>query len=623
MGLSQALSTAVSGLRVAQTGMTLVAANVANAETPGYIRKTVDQVASATGGTGLSVRASAINRALDLYVQRQLRTETSGGAYADLRAQFYQRLQQMYGDPGSETSLETVFNKFSTALQGLATSPDSASARRDVLSSAQVLAQQLNNMTGDIQGLRSDAELGLADAVAQANNAMQQIARINQQLGTANPGEGTTAALLDQRDNYVQQLSQLMDVRVVENDHQRITVFTNSGIQLVGTEASQLAFDARGTMTPDSAWSADPDERNVGTIKLLSPTGGDIDLVANKAIRSGQIAALLEMRDQVLVEAQAQMDTLAAGLSQALSDRTVSGTAVTSGAQAGFDIDIGALSAGNTIRVTYTDKATNTQRNVTFVRVDDPSALPLSNTATSNPNDKVIGIDFTGGLSSVVAQIATALGPAGVQASNPSGTTLRLLDDGGSNRVQLDAVSLTETETSLTGGGSELPFFTDAGSPYTGKITGVGEERVGFAGRITVNSSLLADPSRLVVFQTSPLTAAGDGTRPTFLYNQLNSAIFEFAPQSGVGTVESPYSGSLPSFLRQMMSQQGEAATNAENLQQGQDVVVQSLQQRFNDSASVNIDQEMAHLLTLQNAYAANARVLSAVREMLDALLKV
>ena len=94
-------------------------------------------------------------------------------------------------------------------------------------------------------------------------------------------------------------------------------------------------------------------------------------------------------------------------------------------------------------------------------------------------------------------------------------------------------------------------------------------------------------------------------------------------PPYSVGTVEAPYSGSLPSFLRQMMSQQGEAATNAENLQQGQDVVVQSLQQRFNDSASVNIDQEMAHLLTLQNAYAANARVLSAVREMLDALLQV
>jgi flagellar hook-associated protein 1 FlgK len=623
MGLSQALSTAVSGLRVTQAGMQLIASNVANAETPGYVRKTMDQVATATGGTGLGVRTSAINRVLDLYVQRQLRTETSGGAYADLRADFYERLQQIYGDPGSETTLETIFNKFSTALQGLATSPDSSTARRDVLSAAQVLAQQLNNTTSDIQGLRTDAEQGLADAVKQANNAMQQIARINQQLGTANPGEGTTAALLDERDNYVQQLSQLMDIRTVENDHQQIAVSTNSGIQLVGTEASQLTFDAQGTITPNSAWSSDPDLRNVGTIKLISPTGGDIDLIANKAIRSGQIAALIEMRDQVLVEAQGQMDALAAALSQALSDRTVDGTAVTSGAQAGFDIDIGALSAGNSIEVSYTDNATNTQRTVTLVRVDDPSALPLANTATSKPNDRVVGIDFTGGMSSVVAQIANALGAAGIQASNPSGTTLRLLDDGASNKVNLDAVSLTETETSLTGGGAELPFFTDAQSAYTGAITGVGFERVGFAGRITVNTSLVADPSRLVVFQTSPPTAAGDGTRPNFLYDRINSAIVQFAPQSGIGTVEAPYSGSLPSFVRQIMSQQGEAAANAQNLQQGQAVVVQSLQQRFNDSASVNIDQEMAHLLTLQNAYAANARVLTAVREMLDALLQV
>jgi flagellar hook-associated protein 1 FlgK len=222
-----------------------------------------------------------------------------------------------------------------------------------------------------------------------------------------------------------------------------------------------------------------------------------------------------------------------------------------------------------------------------------------------------------------MAQIAAALGSAGLQVSNPAGTTLRVLDDGASNKVDINALSLTETETSLTGGGAELPFFTDAGLAYTGAITGIGSERVGFAGRISVNTGLLTDPSRLVVYQTSPLTAAGDATRPSFLYDRINSAVFQFAPQSGIGTADAPYSGSLPSFLRQMMSQQGEAAANAQNLQQGQDVVVQSLQQRFNDSASVNIDQEMAHLLTLQNAYAANARVLSAVREMLDALLKV
>ena len=56
---------------------------------------------------------------------------------------------------------------------------------------------------------------------------------------------------------------------------------------------------------------------------------------------------------------------------------------------------------------------------------------------------------------------------------------------------------------------------------------------------------------------------------------------------------------------------------------QGQDVVFNSLQQRFNESAGVNIDEEMANLLGLQNAYAANARVLSAVKDMLEALIHI
>ena len=75
--------------------------------------------------------------------------------------------------------------------------------------------------------------------------------------------------------------------------------------------------------------------------------------------------------------------------------------------------------------------------------------------------------------------------------------------------------------------------------------------------------------------------------------------------------------------MRQVISQQGAAAEAASNLKQGQDVVFNALQQRFNDSASVNIDQEMANLLSLQNAYAANARVLTTVKEMLDELLRL
>ena len=72
-----------------------------------------------------------------------------------------------------------------------------------------------------------------------------------------------------------------------------------------------------------------------------------------------------------------------------------------------------------------------------------------------------------------------------------------------------------------------------------------------------------------------------------------------------------PFSGSLSSYMQQMISQQGEAAANADSLNQGQQVVVNSLQQRFTNESGVSIDEEMANLLQLQTAYAANARVLS------------
>ncbi len=619
MGLGQALATSTAGLRVTQAALALTASNVANADTPGYVRKTLTQATSAAGSNGIGVRVAAINRELDQYLQRQLRVETSGASYADLRAQFYSRLQQVYGAPGSDTSLDTTYNNFTSALQSLATSPDSSAARSAVLSAAQVLTQQLNSMSGDIQGLRGDAELGIADSVAQANNAMTQIAAINRQLATSTSQDATVASLLDQRDSYIDQLSQLMDIRVVATDHNQVNVFTNSGMQLVGMEASQLSFNPQGTMTPQAQWSADPSKSTVGSLMLVSPSGGAYDLIANNAVRSGQIAAYIEMRDHVLVEAQSQIDGIAAGLAQALSDYSVNGNAVGTGSQNGFDIDVGGLLAGNAVHLTYTDTITGQQHRVSIVRVDDPSALPLSNDATVDPNNEVIGVNFSGGLASVAAQLNAKFNGK-VQFSNLGGTTLRILDNGAGGST-IDAVSATKTQTGLTSGDAAMPFFTDASGYYSGAITSIGSQSIGLAGRITVNASLLADPSKLVVYQSGGYAA--DPTRPNFLYDQLTSQSLTFSPDSGIGSVGSPYAGNLPSFLRQVISMQGEAAQNASALAAGQDTVVNALKARVADGSAVNIDQEMANLLQLQTAYGANARILSAVKDMLDTLMKM
>ena len=429
-------------------------------------------------GEGGSVRVAAINRELDQYLQRQLRVENAGGAYADLRANFYQRLQGIYGAPGSDSALETAYSNFTSAVQSLVTSPDSTAARSVVLSSAQVLTQTLNGITTDIQALRSDAEGGLSDAVATANNAMAKITQLNGQLAGANATDASGAALMDQRDYYIDQLSQLMDIRVVQGEHNQISVFTNSGVELVGTDAARLSFNQQGTVSALTQWDRDPSRSNLGTLLLVSPNGSTVDLIANKAIRSGEIAAYLDMRDNVLVQAQSQLDSLAATMAQALSDDTVEGTAVSSGAQKGFTLDTAGWQAGNRLKLTYTDRQTGTQHRISIVRVDDPSALPLDNSATADPNDEVVGVDFSGGLASVVTQLNARFGGR-LQFTNPSGTTLQVLDDGLPNLADVNAFSMTRTATALANGRNAVPLFTDGTDPFTGAVTLVGAQRSG------------------------------------------------------------------------------------------------------------------------------------------------
>jgi flagellar hook-associated protein 1 FlgK len=619
MSLTQALNTSTSGLRTVQAGLALIASNVANAETPGYVRKTLVQSTTSAGGAGVSVRVAAVNRELDIYLQRQLRTEAAGGSYAELRAEFYARLQSIYGEPGADATLEVAFNDFTSAMQALGTSPESAAARSAVISSAQVLTQQLNSMSNDIQALRSDAELGISDAVARANNAMDRIAEINRQLALNTTSDAASATLLDQRDMYIDELSQLMDVRVIQTDHNQVNVFTNSGIQLVGTEASRLAFDAQGTMMPASQWTNDPATRAVGTISLVTPTGNRVDLLASNAIRSGEIAAYIEMRDYILPEAQAQLDAIAAAMASSLSDATVAGNAVTTGAYEGFDVDTAALLPGNKINLTWTDTVTGQQHRVTIIRVDDPAALPLSNDATAEAGDTVIGVDFSNGLAAVASELNGRFN--GRVNFSVSGTTLRIVDDGNANNSIINAASATVTRTGFGSGDAQLPFFTDATSVYTGAITSSGPQSVGLAGRLVVNAQLVADPSKLVIYQTG--ISAGDSTRPNFILSQLMDASITFSAKTGIGSEASPFSGSLASFMRQVIGVQGEAAENAANLAAGQEVVVNALKARVADASAVNVDVEMANLLTLQSAYGANARVLSVVKDMMERLMNI
>ncbi|MDE2379608.1 flagellar hook-associated protein FlgK [Bradyrhizobium sp.] len=623
MGLSSALASAMSGLRANQAAMSIVSSNVANSQTPGYVSQTPNQIEVTTGSFGSTAMTTGVSRELDSYVLGQLRTETGGGGYADQMANILKQLQNVYGNPGGSGTLEAALNDFTSSLQALSTSAGAQSAQTVAVAAAQSLAQQLNVTTKGIQSLRSNVEQDLGTSAQQANAAMQRIADVNTKLQGLNPTDPSAATLMDQRDQAINTLSKYVDVRVVTDGSNQANVFTGTGIQLVGGGlASQFSFASAGALTATSLYNADPAKSGVGAFNIKLPNGSSVDVVASTVVSSGQIAADLKLRDQTLVQAQSQVDQLAATMASALSDKTSGGAAV-AGPPAGFDVDLAGAAAGNTVNITYTDTTTNTQRKITLINVTDPTALPLQNATNANPVQ--IGVDFSKGMGAIASALNTALSGthlsfAGAPAP-ATATTLRVTDDG-TGLAKVNATSATRTISSLTSGNPQLPLFTDGGALYTGAITGSGLQMTGLAGRIAVNQSVVNDPTRLSVYNTSPVTPAGDTARSDFLYSQLTTAVFSYSPQTGLGSASQPFSGNVSSYLQQFLSIQSNAATQATNLQQGQSVVVSTLQAKFNSTSSVNLDTEMSSLIQLQNAYAANAHVMSVVQSMMTTLLQ-
>lgn len=624
MGLSSALASAMSGLRANQAALSIVSSNVANSQTPGYVVQTPNQIEISTGDFGSTAMTTGVSRELDTYVQNQLRTETGGSGYADQMANILKQLQSVYGTPGNDGTLETALNNFTSSLQALSTSAGSSSAQTVVLGAAQALAQQLNTTTKGIQSLRSNVEQDLSNSSQAANAAMKQIADINTKLQGLSSNDPSAATLMDQRDQAINTLSKYVDVRVTTDGSNQTNIYTTTGVQLVGAGlASQFQFSSAGTLSATSQYNIDPAKSGVGAFNIVLPNGSKVDCVANNVVSSGQIAADLKLRDQTLVQAQNQIDQLAASMSSALSDKTTAGSMV-SGPPAGFDLDLGGSQPGNTVNISYTDTATNTQRQITLVNVTDPAALPLQNATNANPMQ--IGVNFSGGMSAIAAALNSALPNAHLTFSAApapaTATTLRVTDDN-TGFGKLNSASTTKTISSLTSGNPQMPLFTDGGQAlYTGAITASGSQMTGLAGRIAVNTQLVTDPTRLSVYNTSPVTPAGDTTRSDYLYSQLTTAVYSYSPQTGLGSASQPFTGSISNYLQQFLSVQSNAATQADQLQQGQSVVVSTLQAKFNSTSSVNLDTEMSNLIQLQNAYAANAHVMSVVQSMMNTLIQ-
>jgi flagellar hook-associated protein 1 len=605
MGLSMALSNALSGMRVGQNGLDVLSRNVANAGKPGYHRQSLS-VIDTLGANSSYVRNGALTRAFDQSLQQHYTRAVSDSGFTAVRSGYLDRLQGAFGMPGSAGSLDAAFSSFRTSLDALATSPDSYSTRAGAVARAQEIALTLNKLSAQVQTLRLEAEGRIAANVSGLNQALTSLERLNLSLADSSIDLNSRASLLDQRDRLVADVAQVLDVRVDYRSDGTVALMTRSGVGLLDVRASVLEFNGVGTLSATSRFSSDPGSSGVGSLLLHTSAGMTIDLVQQNALRSGELAALIDLRDKTLVEAQDQLDEIAAGLALSMSTVDTPGTAIANG----YALDLGAITArGNGFTIDYTT-ADGAVRSLRLVN----SATPADYVGADGK--RVVGVDFTS-MSAVMSAVSAALGP-GFPVSN-TGTTIQIAGNGSTT-----AVNGLVARTTVAGNRDAdlgLSLFVDNGNTdYTGYLEGIGQKR-GFAARIGVSAAVLDDNALMVQFKTGGSLGASD--RADYLAARLGNMQFAASSRSSSGGASFRLSGTVSDLINQTINYQGSIAAAAAGEDQTQALTLETVNQRLDAEYGVDIDEEMARLMELQNAFAANARVVSVVQELLDALMRI
>lgn len=608
MGLTSSLSNATSGLRVNQDALDILSRNIANSGTPGYHRQSLNIVDYNTE-TGTYARSAGATRAFNSSLQTYYTRQVSDASTSGVQASYLDRLQGFLGKPGSAGSLDTLYGQLENALKGISTSPDDYTARSEAVSAAQNMVEALNRLSTTVQGMRQETEGQMALSVQNLNGMLSSLSEVNTRLLDLGMTDNARATLLDQRDRLVASTAELIDVQATYRPNGTVALMTRSGVGLLDNGVSTFKFESAGNLSANALFDSSAAESKVGKLTLTTPSGLELDLVAQGVIQGGELGGLLTLRDKTLVETQEQLDEIAAGLAQAFSTVKTPGAPVTVGAAAGFDLDISALQPGNDLQFTYSEGGLD--KRVRVVNSTDPVDY------FDATGQQVIGVDFSG-TSAAAAAVLSGKFPTLAITSTGAGN-LRILDDGATGTTDVKSAVSRPTSAGLQGEGLGFNFFVDQGSAaFTNNLDTNPPQKRGFAARIAINPAILAD-NRLVV-QSEAGATLGDADRADYVLAQLAEMKFVSGGNPLANAGKFQLTGNLNELISQVVSFQGTsinaALSKSDDRQLTLDTVVDQMQSEY----GVNVDEEMARLMELQNAYAANARVVSVVKELLDAL---
>ena len=321
MSLSSAINAARSGLQVSSLRAETVATNVANATTPGYVRRSITLSEVVLGGNSAGVRSDGVGRVNDTAIKAQRRELTSDVAQASVLASTWKSISARIGDTSDGDGLFKTFSNFETALSRAIATPESTSAAAGLLQAAQNITDELNSLSDMVTTQRAEADREIGNGVDVVNSALKQIEEINGRLSGINRASGEAAALMDERQRVLDTIAEYLPIQTVERDHGTIEVLTTEGVFLLAGRAREIQF------TPSAAFG--PNETLAGG-DLSGLTVDGVNLTPGAAsfgaVSGGLFGALFTLRDQDLPALSEQLDTIASQLVSRLSDDAIDPT---------------------------------------------------------------------------------------------------------------------------------------------------------------------------------------------------------------------------------------------------------------------------------------------------------
>jgi flagellar hook-associated protein 1 FlgK len=315
MSVSDVLQIGVSALFAQKTALSVTGENIANVNTPGYSKQTVNLEPGRTNlvngfPVGSGVQVDSISRVYDNFLQQQIVTANSANGGYNTQQTALQRVQQLFNE-FSTSGLGADINSFFNAWQDLSDNPSGTAERQAVLAQAQAVVSDFHQMNSSLSLVQSDANQSLQGETSDINDKLKQIANLNDQISQLEFQGGTANEMRDSRDKLLQDLAAKVPITTRDNSNGTVTVTLPQGATLVdGNKAATFSLlDPAVMLTPPGATTS------LDVTSVLAGSGAN----------QGELGATLQVRDSLVKPFLDGLDELASSLASALNTQHLKG----------------------------------------------------------------------------------------------------------------------------------------------------------------------------------------------------------------------------------------------------------------------------------------------------------